>query len=235
MKHPIKLYVNVSLVLFHCFFGSYFQVRYYTHQMTLAPYLAKINQEISLLFNRTDFVNKAGSAILRNKGVESEERGEVSPLALNFPKCSWRLCHDFSLFWIQTVPNLLLSRQKPGQYNQFQSYVQRQLSKISSVVPHYWALVKFCALFCQSPLSRQNSSYAPDEKGKFFLLFSFRRYHSFQICMNIKPFLFRFQCYVLCPAFIATCAHVKQKRYSNTRKCFPIKYIICCECHHLHR
>ena len=52
--------------------------------MTLAPYLAKTNQEIFLLFNRTGFAKRNGSTILINEGAESGERGEVSPHALNF-------------------------------------------------------------------------------------------------------------------------------------------------------
>ena len=52
--------------------------------MPLAPYLANKNPEVSLLFNRTDFVKRDGSAILINKGVESEESGEVHPPTLNF-------------------------------------------------------------------------------------------------------------------------------------------------------
>ena len=84
-----------------------------------------------------------------------------------------------------------------------------------------------CPFFCQPPLPRQNPGYAIDGKGKHFHLFSFTGYHISQICMNIKPCYTLFQCYMSCSTFIATCAHVKHKRYWNTRKGFPIKYIIC--------
>ena len=54
--------------------------------MPLGPYLANTNPEVSLLFNRTDFVKRDVSTILISKGLESEESGEVPPLPppLNF-------------------------------------------------------------------------------------------------------------------------------------------------------
>ena len=76
--HPIELICKyLSLVLLHCFLGSYCEVHHCTQKMTLAPYFAKTNQEISLLFNRIDFVKRNGSTILINKGVESGERREA--------------------------------------------------------------------------------------------------------------------------------------------------------------
>ena len=51
--------------------------------MTLAPYLARTNQEILSLFNRTDIVKRDGNRD-KKKGVEIGERGEVPLYALNF-------------------------------------------------------------------------------------------------------------------------------------------------------
>ena len=147
-------------VLFYCFFRSYCEVRHYTHEMTLTPYLAKTNQEISLLFNRTDFVKRDGSTILINKGVESGER-EKSPPCPIFP---WTLYPDLDLNCTQ----YLLSDQKQGQYSQFLRHFQRQFSKFSPLGLHYGVLVKVCVLFLSTFPVLSKSWLRPRWKRKTF-------------------------------------------------------------------
>ena len=158
--------------------------------MSLVPYLAKMNQEISLLFNRTDFVKRDGSTIFINKGAESRQMGEVSFLYLNF-------LEDYSLIFQYFGFKLYPISFKWPETRTIESILEtfsKAIFKFSQLGPHYEVLVKVCAhSFCQPPLHRQNSGYTPDEKGELFNLFSFRGYHSSQICMNIKSSFFRFQ------------------------------------------